>query len=385
MTIRAHRRRLVCGIVALLIGASAAHAHEIGTTRVSLLLAESDRYEIEVVTDAATLLGKLEGVSGANGATPPGTPGKPGRPGKDEADDQTLLRRLAQLEPVFRQRVTVAVDGVPVRPDIAWTVSGADPMRTSPLAIIKLSGGTPAGAKHLTWTYAWTFTPYAFVARRAPSVNATTEWLEGGETATPVPITGPPPPPASRLQIIGRYVALGYTHILPKGLDHVLFVLGIFLLSRRARPILLQVSAFTIAHSITLALGMYGFVRLPATVVEPAISLSIAYVALENMFTSDLQPWRYGLVFAFGLLHGLGFAGALSEVGLPRAEFLTALVGFNAGVELGQLTVVAAAFLLVGHWFGRRTWYRQRIVLPASCGIAVAGVYWTIQRLGFFA
>src|SRR3954464_34710 len=120
MTIRAHRRRLVCGIVALLIGASAAHAHEIGTTRVSLLLAESDRYEIEVVTDAATLLEKLEGVSGAIGATPPG------KPGKNEGDDQTLQRRLAQLEPVFRQRVTVALDGVPVRPDITWTVSGPD-------------------------------------------------------------------------------------------------------------------------------------------------------------------------------------------------------------------------------------------------------------------
>ena len=176
---------------------------------------------------------------------------------------------------------------------------------------------------------------------------------------------------------------LGFTHILPKGIDHVLFVLGIFLLSRRVRLILLQVSAFTLAHSITLALSMYGLVTLPASVVEPAIALSIAYIALENVFTAELRPRRYALVFAFGLLHGLGFAGALTEVGLPRAEFLTALIGFNAGVELGQLTVVAGAFFSVGYWFSDRIWYRQRVALPASACMALLGIYWTFERLGY--
>ena len=112
-------------------------------------------------------------------------------------------------------------------------------------------------------------------------------------------------------------------HILPKGLDHILFVLGIFLLSPRWKTMLLQVTAFTVAHSITLGLSIYGIVSLPSRIVEPLIALSIAYVAIENLLTRELKPWRLALVFMFGLLHGLGFAGVLRELGLPREEFLT--------------------------------------------------------------
>jgi len=185
----------------------------------------------------------------------------------------------------------------------------------------------------------------------------------------------------TRLQLAARYVTLGFTHILPKGLDHVLFVLGVFLLSRRIRPILMQVSAFTIAHSITLGLSMYGLVSVSPSIVEPLIALSIAYIAIENLLFAKFRPWRVALVFSFGLLHGLGFAGALKEVGLPRSEFVTALIGFNAGVELGQLAVITAAFLAVGYWYGDRIWYRRRVVLPASACIACLGVFWTVQRL----
>ncbi len=161
----------------------------------------------------------------------------------------------------------------------------------------------------------------------------------------------------------------------------MLFVLGLFFLSRRLRPLLLQVSAFTVAHSITLGLGLYGLLTLPASIVEPLIAISIAYIALENIFLSHLNHWRVVLVFAFGLLHGLGFAGALKEVGLPRSEFATALLCFNVGVELGQLTVIGLAFLLVGLPYANRVWYRSRIVLPASALIACFGVYWTVERL----
>src|SRR5262249_35266850 len=157
-----------------------------------------------------------------------------------------------------------------------------------------------------------------------------------------------PTPPASRLRTAWRYVALGFTHIVPYGFDHVLFVLGIFLLTGRIRSVLWQVSAFTVAHSITLGLSMYGLVRVSPSLVEPMIALSIAYVAIENVFLSELKPWRLALVFAFGLLHGMGFAGALRELGLPRQDFLTALLMFNVGVETGQLAVIGAAFLLVG-------------------------------------
>jgi hypothetical protein len=126
---------------------------------------------------------------------------------------------------------------------------------------------------------------------------------------------------------------------------------------------------------------MYGIVAVPSRIVEPLIALSIAYVAVENIFVSELKAWRVALVFGFGLLHGMGFAGALKELDLPRSEFVTALLTFNAGVEAGQLAVIAAAFILVGCHCSQRAWYRSRVVVPASAMIACTAVYWTFARL----
>ena len=197
------------------------------------------------------------------------------------------------------------------------------------------------------------------------------------------PLPAPTPPtnhPLPWIVLVFRYVQMGYTHILPEGLDHILFVLGLFLLSTRLKPLLWQITAFTVAHSLTLALSLYGIVRLPSAVIEPVIAASIAFVAIENLFTTDLKPWRTFVVFGFGLVHGMGFAGALKDLGLQRHDFLTALVGFNAGVELGQLSVVALALLAVG-WFRSRPDYRRLVVVPASVTIAAVAVFWTFQRL----
>ena len=206
-----------------------------------------------------------------------------------------------------------------------------------------------------------------------------TEWLEG-DTSKTFALTASAKP-LSRWRVAARYLALGFTHIVPLGYDHVLFVLGIYLLSRNAKSVLKQVSAFTIAHSITLGLSMYGLVHVSSRIVEPAIAISIAYVAIENVFLAELKSWRIALVFAFGLLHGMGFAGALKELGLPRSEFVTALITFNIGVEAGQLAVIAGAFLLVGWHCAHRSWYRARVVIPASAMIACMALYWTMQRL----
>jgi hypothetical protein len=173
---------------------------------------------------------------------------------------------------------------------------------------------------------------------------------------------------------------MGFHHIVPEGLDHILFVLGLFLLSTRMKDLLKQITAFTVAHSLTLALSLYGVVRLPASVVEPIIALSIVFVAVENLFTTKMHKWRVGVVFLFGLVHGLGFASALRDAGLAHGDFLTALLGFNSGVELGQLSVVAAAFLLVG-WFRSNQRYRPLVAVPASVAIALVAAFWTIQRI----
>jgi hypothetical protein len=179
---------------------------------------------------------------------------------------------------------------------------------------------------------------------------------------------------------VAGFVRLGFTHIVPEGLDHMLFVIGLFLLAGRLSALLWQVTAFTVAHSITLGFSLYGAIQLPASVVEPLISLSIVLVALDNLRGGELRWWRVLVVFGFGLIHGLGFAGALRDLALPREEFLRALFGFNIGVELGQLAVIAIAFLAVG-WFRRKPYYRRWIVTPASIAIAAVAVIWTAQRL----
>lgn len=176
------------------------------------------------------------------------------------------------------------------------------------------------------------------------------------------------------------YLKLGFEHILPKGLDHILFVLALFFASTRLKPLLIQVSVFTIAHTITLGVAATGWVKAPGAIVEPLIAVSIAFVAIENLFAREMTPWRPFVVFGFGLFHGLGFASVLLDLGLPHDQFLTALIGFNVGVELGQLTVILAAWILLHHWF-TRAWYRARVVLPASFLIAVTGCWWAIQRI----
>ena len=185
----------------------------------------------------------------------------------------------------------------------------------------------------------------------------------------------------SRTDAAFLYLKLGYEHILPLGWDHILFVLSLFLLSPRLKPVLWQATAFTIAHSVTLGLAMYNIITLPPGIIEPLIAISIMYVALENIFSPKLKTSRIAVVFVFGLVHGLGFAGALGELGLPKNAYLLSLIMFNVGVELGQLTVILLAFFLLAKWFGRKPYYRKGIVIPLSVLIALIAAYWTVERL----
>ncbi len=179
------------------------------------------------------------------------------------------------------------------------------------------------------------------------------------------------------------YLQLGFTHILPLGFDHILFVLSLYLLSPKLKPVLWQATAFTVAHSITLGLAMFKVFTPSPAIVEPIIALSIMYVALENIFSPTLKKSRIGIVFMFGLVHGMGFANALGSLGLPQHSYLTSLVMFNVGVELGQLAVIVSAFLLFGKWFGNKPYCRKTVVIPLSILITLIAGYWTIERLFF--
>ena len=181
--------------------------------------------------------------------------------------------------------------------------------------------------------------------------------------------------------VLVYYLKLGVRHIVPDGLDHILFVTGLCLLSTRAKPIVWQATAFTFAHCITLFLSMKNIIVAPPSIVEPIIALTILFVAIENIFFSRLSKWRIAIVFMFGLVHGMGFASALNEVGLPRNNFISSLLSFNIGVEFGQLIVIMLVYGLLIFPFGKKKWYRSYIVIPASVIIASTALFWAIQRI----
>ncbi len=176
------------------------------------------------------------------------------------------------------------------------------------------------------------------------------------------------------------FTKAGIEHIIPKGTDHILFVLGLFFSSLLLRPLLWQVTAFTLAHTITLALAALGFVQIPGNIVEPLIALSIVWIAIENCLFKQTSKWRPFIVFGFGLLHGLGFAAVLGAYGLPRGNLVPSLLAFNIGVEIGQLLVLVVAAGLV-YFIRDKSWYRQRIQIPASLMIALVGLFWFIERV----
>ena len=355
-----HRLLRTAGLVAaLLIGlpAGTASAHEMGSMRVDATFGSQGDYRIVVVVLPDHLPGELNPFAGP----------------ADESIE-ALEARIEAFRARFSDSVRLEFDGEPAVPEAA-------PHEAPPGRIgFVLTGQVPRGAQTVTWSTSLPAGAYFLTLRNEGDPEPQNLWVDGGKRSAPFSLRHTRPL-LTRWQVVALYLKLGFTHIVPKGLDHILFVLGIYLLALEKRSILLQVTAFTIAHSITLALTIYGVFSLSPRIVEPLIALSIVCVAVENLFVSRFRPWRLGLVFAFGLLHGMGFAGVLRDLGLPRSQFIPALVSFNVGVELGQLAVIAAAFLLVGAWFGKRAWYRSRVTVPASACIALIGVYWTVERI----
>lgn len=293
-------------------------------------------------------------------------------------DPETLSARLPAFLPVLLENLTLEIDGAGA-PLTFQHADIRDPgnVELQRQSVLHFTAPMPPGAK--TAALGWVKPYGTLVVRQEGEIETPfTATVPGGKIAGPFALSGGTA--QNGWQVFGSYIPIGFDHILPKGLDHILFVLGLFLLAARLRPLLWQVTAFTAAHTVTLALGASGLVTVPSSVVEPLIAASICYVAIENIFTNHLNPWRPVIVFGFGLLHGLGFASVLEEFGLPEAHFIPALLGFNVGVELGQLTVIAIAFLAVGLWFRNKPWYRSAITIPASLAIAGIGAYWVLER-----
>jgi hydrogenase/urease accessory protein HupE len=189
----------------------------------------------------------------------------------------------------------------------------------------------------------------------------------------------PPPAAPGRASSAWAFFRMGIDHILARPYDHLVFLFGLVLLRARIKELLAIVTAFTVAHSVTLALAVFGLLTPSPRFVEPAIALSIVYVGIENFFVKDASK-RWRITFPFGLIHGFGFAAALQDVRVPRPQIPVALVSFNVGVEAGQLFALALVLPLVV-LVRRQVWFEPSGVRLLSGAVALAGGIWFVARI----
>jgi hypothetical protein len=367
---------LICQVTlcSLLFVVAAAQAHEVRPALAEVSFMQ-DRYEINFTVNLEALLAEIEsehedtnesdnaGLYNSLRAMPPAI----------------LLQKFETFKPRLLNGLSLEAGGKPM--SVTTVIAAVPEIGDLDLArdsSMTLTGPIPAGSSSMTFAWSSSFGSLVFRTTLDEDGEGYSAYLQNGETSEAIAFTGSTS--QSVLSVFIDYIAVGFEHIIPLGLDHILFVIGLFLFSVNFRPLLIQVSAFTVAHTVTLALGLFGVISIAPSVIEPLIALSIVYVAIENIFFKTMNWWRPILVFAFGLLHGLGFASVLAEFGLPKGQYVVGLIAFNIGVELGQLFVVAACFAVVGYWFGKKTWYRKAVVIPGSLAIAAIGTWWVIER-----
>jgi hypothetical protein len=356
------------------IGARPALAHEVVPT-ISDFTVSDGQLELTMSLDIEAL------IAGMDMSSPTSTGGA------DNVVEYDALRalpaeavgvRFKAFWPTLAEKIDVIADGTELKPMLeAMTAPATATTGLARMSSLVMTFQLPPGAQSVTIGWDPAFGP--MVLRQNGVTEPYDGYIDPGTISPPISLAGGGA--LGGLVTFIRYIPIGFDHIVPKGLDHILFILGLFLFSARLRPLLLQVSAFTVAHTITLAAAAANIVTIPPSIVEPAIAASIVYIAIENIFAKGLSPFRLPVVFMFGLLHGLGFASVLQEFGLPEESFFAALLGFNTGVEFGQIAVVAVAFLLVGLWFNRKRLYRTIVVVPGSAVIGVFGAIWLLERV----
>ncbi len=352
-----------------------ASAHEIRPAIIDIKLADSGHYKMSIQLNLEALIANI----GVEHKDTNDSDKAHIYDGLRQMPFNELIEEFADFEPTLLKNIQLGFDQK--RQDLSVEsvqipeVGDIDLARDS---IIHFTGKIPVDTKSLNWQWHKSYGNAVLRVATDKNPELYSSYLLDGKASDSIDVAGLTSP--STWQQFINYIQVGYVHIVPKGLDHILFVVGLFLLSTQLRPLLIQITSFTLAHSVTLALSIYGIVSVPSSIVEPLIAASIIYVCIENIYTKSLSRWRPLIIFLFGLLHGLGFASVLKEIGLASDNFATSLIAFNIGVELGQLSVIAACFLLVGIWFRDKPWYRQRITIPASLLIAVIAAYWLVER-----
>lgn len=367
-------------LVVVAAGLGSARAHEIRPAIVDLTFPGDGtvRLEMSLILEAALAEIGVEHVD---------TDDSPNARRYDELrllDETALAAEFDRFKARFLEGVRLEAGGKRIALDpVAVDLDPVGDTDFARLSRLTLAGSLPPGAADVIYSFDPAFGPSVIRVPDGEGAYSFSSYLDDGGPSEAIPVEGGLTLGAG--QVFLDYIGIGFTHIVPKGLDHILFVVGLFLLSPQLKPLLIQITAFTVAHSVTLALAMLGVISLPAGIVEPLIAASIVFIALENLTTNRLSRWRSMVVFGFGLLHGLGFAGVLTEFGLSPANFMSGLIGFNVGVEAGQLAVVAGCYALFGAWFSDRSWYRARVTMPMSLAIAAIAAWWVVERTGLVA
>jgi HupE / UreJ protein len=364
---------VLLGLILALASVSAARAHEVVPAVADMEVQGSElTFRLEVNAESLVAGIDLADLGDTNDA-----PQAASYDSLRALPPEALADRFTAFWPSMAQRIKIIVDGQDVQPvAMSITVPPVGDTAVNRMSDLRFAVVLPEGAQEVV--FAWDAAFGTLVLRQQGVDKPYDGYLEAGAASDPIALAGGGQ--VGQLQTFFDYIPVGFDHIVPKGLDHILFVLGLFFLSTRLGPLLWQISAFTLAHTVTLALGALGYVSIPGAIVEPIIAASIVFVAVENIFSTGLTRWRPYVVFAFGLLHGLGFASVLGEFGLPEGAFIPALIGFNLGVEFGQLSVILVAYLTVGLWFGAKEWYKPYVANVASAAIAAVGAYWVIER-----
>ncbi len=370
-------RAILCSLTAL-SGIFPAAAHQVDSVELEFLRTDG-KWKLEGLLDIAYMMPESRGVEGA-----------PPLFRKDVMDAPAAVhqRITRQAEATMRKLLTLEYNGK----EIPWEVRFPD-FEKEPLELPEEEGG-------------WALMRAEFTTDARPGPGQlSASWhddqrseliviVEEAEEIGLFPISsgmsevlltvGPnegaaPSTTPTRSVQAENWIISGFRHVIPLGLDHLLFILGLFLLSPRWKPLLGQSLLFTLAHSITLALAIYGVIALPSRLVEILIAASIAFIGIENLLRRSLKPSRLFVVFGFGLLHGMGFASVLREKlgDLSGKQLALPLLGFNIGVELAQVTVLAAAFLML--WPLRK--WTDKVQMVGSTIVALAGIFWMFERI----
>jgi HupE/UreJ protein len=399
--IQPRQTRFLIVVLALAVSAEPLAAHDLERTAVSLTFARDGSFVLEVANDPNWLLLRLEsfletapgpsdGVSSAPGPTGPGPRAVPIF---GPADRDARLRTLA---PVFVDRIVLFVDGKEVRPRsieyvppfdsrlnpaLAQGTPGMQPADIVPprLAAFRLRGRVDPDAHILRWYYGMVVDPYPLTIHRADG-RVVNEWIVAGDAWSRVEdLTGQFERPTF-LGVARQYIALGYARVIPNGLDHILFIVAVFLFGLRPRFVLLQMLTFSVACATALAITAYNIVSAPPRGFGVFVALSVVYIAADNLAGTPLKRVRLAFVSACGLLHGIALASPLTNAAPASRELPLAILWFYLGITGAELTIIAVAAACVT-WSRAQSWYHCRVVVPASVAIVGMGVYWTITRV----